>query len=126
MNYYDYLPKRNKYGNQKVTIDGIRFDSKLEGKRWCQLKILERTKEIKDLKRQVPFILIPSYIKNGEKVQPLKYFADFTYIDCKTNKLVIEDIKSEPTKTAVFKIKKKIFEWRYPDLEIIELTKDDI
>lgn len=121
-----YYKKENKYHNKKVIVDGIKFDSKLEAKRYGQLKILEKAKEIKALKRQVPYILIPGYIKNGKKVKPIKYLADFTYFDIKKNKLIIEDVKSVATKTDTYKLKKKIFEWRFPDLEITELTKKEI
>ena len=127
MNKLDkYYQKENKYHNQKTVVDGIKFDSKLEATRYCQLKILQRAGEIKALQIQVPYVLIPGYIKNGKKVRPLKYLADFTYYDCKKEKLIIEDVKSTTTKTKEYKIKKKLFEWRFPDLEITEITKEDI
>ena len=127
MNKLDkYYQKDNKYHNQKTVVDGIKFDSKLEATRYCQLKILQRAGEIKALQIQVPYVLIPGYIKNGKKVRPLKYLADFTYYDCKKEKLIIEDVKSTTTKTKEYKIKKKLFEWRFPDLEITEITKEDI
>lgn len=40
----------NKYGAQKITVNGVTFDSKKEAYRWHELKILERGKVIKDLK----------------------------------------------------------------------------
>jgi len=52
--------KGNKYGNKKITIDGETFDSKKEYNRFCELKLLERAGQIKDLKRQVKFVLIPT------------------------------------------------------------------
>lgn len=121
-----YYKKENKYHNEKIIVDEIKFDSKLEAKRYGQLKILEKAKEIKGLKRQVPYILIPEYIKNGKKVKPIKYLADFTYFDIKKNKLIIEDVKSVATKTDTYKLKKKIFEWRFPDLEITEVTRENM
>ena len=127
MNRLDkYYPKENKYHNQETVVDGIKFDSKLEATRYCQLKILQRAGEIKNLQRQVPYVLIPGYVKNGKTIRPIKYLADFTYFDCKKNKLVIEDVKSTATRTDEYKLKKKLFEWRFPDLEITEVTKDDI
>lgn len=118
--------KENKYHNKKIIVDGIKFDSKLEAKRYCQLKILERAKEIKELKRQVEYVLIPEYVKNGKEIKPIKYIADFTYFDCKNDKFIIEDVKSEATRTDVYKLKKKIFEWRFPHLEITEVTQENI
>ena len=91
----------NKYRNKKVTIDGITFDSIKEGKRYQELKLLERANEITELKLQVPFILLDSYVLNGKKRQGIKYIADFAYIDIKTGKYVVEDVKSSATKTQV-------------------------
>lgn len=124
--------KKNKYGNSKVIIDGIKFDSELEGKRYKQLKLLERAGEIKDLQLQVPYILQESYRKYDSKehkwktIQAIKYVADFVYFDIRKGKVIVEDTKSEPTKTAVFKIKKKIFEYKYQNLELTEVTKNEI
>lgn len=54
--YQDYIgqhpPKRNKYGNQKITIDGITRDSLAESNRLEQLKILQRAGAIKNLQFQ--------------------------------------------------------------------------
>ena len=114
----------NKYRNKKIVIDGIEFDSRLEVNRYCQLKILERAREIKDLRRQVEFIIQPSYKKNNKTIRAIKYIADFVYYDVRKEKTIIEDTKG--FKNEVYKLKKKIFEYKYPDLEITEITKGDI
>lgn len=76
MNYY------RKYGNKKITIDGIEFDSRKEAERYSELKLLERAGEIKDLELQKSFELIPAYYeeiptgeiyKAGEKKGQQKY-----------------------------------------------------
>lgn len=36
----------------------------------------------------------------------------------KVGKTVVEDVKSPATQTQVFKLKHKLFEYRYPDLEL--------
>lgn len=110
----------NKYRNKKVTIDGITFDSIKESKRYQELKLLERANEITELKLQVPFILLDSYVLNGKKHQGIKYIADFVYIDIRTRKYVVEDVKSSATKTQVYKLKKKLFEQKY-GIEIKEV-----
>ena len=110
----------SKYRNKKVTIDGITFDSIKEGKRYQELKLLERANEITELKLQVPFILLDSYVLNGKKHQGIKYIADFVYIDIRTRKYVVEDVKSPATKTQVYKLKKKLFEQKY-GIEIREV-----
>lgn len=114
----------NKYSNKKTVVDDIQFDSKLESVRYGELKILEKAKIITDLRLQVGFELIPSYVKNGKKVQGIKYVADFVYYDREKEKTVVEDTKG--MKTDVFKLKKKLFEYKYKDLEITEVYKEDI
>ena len=43
----------NKFGNTKVVVDGIKFDSKKEANRYGNLKLLQKAGEISDLKLQV-------------------------------------------------------------------------
>ena len=114
----------NKYGNKEKVVDGMKFDSKLEAKRYIQLKLLQRAGEIKDLRTQAEFILQPSYKKNGKTIRAIKYVADFVYYDVRKGKTIIEDTKG--FRNDVYKLKKKIFEYKYPDLEIKEITKYDI
>jgi len=98
---------KSKYGNQKVTTpEGLTFDSKAEYRRWCELNILVKAKEITDLKRQVPFDLVPAqFSPDGTKLRPVAYVADFTYRD-KAGRLVVEDPKG--ASTAEWVIKKKL------------------
>ena len=111
----------SKYKNKKVIVDGIKFDSKKESNRYLELKLLEKQGLIKYITRQTRFELQPSYKKNGKTIRPIYYVADFTYIDVKTGKTMIEDVKSEATKTQVYKLKKKILEYKYENLEIKEI-----
>lgn len=104
-----------KYHNKKIIIDGIVFDSTKEGKRYQELKLLERAGVIKDLELQKEFELQPSYKKNGRTVRKISYIADFCYYE--NGKYVVEDAKG--CKTQVYKLKKKMFEYRY-DYEIRE------
>ncbi len=122
MNFNIY--KNNKYGNKKIYGNGEKFDSKLEYERYKQLKLLERTGEIRNLRLQTKFVLQPAYTKNGKKIRAIEYFADFTYYDTRKEKMIVEDTKG--IKTEVYKIKKKIFEYKYPDLEIVEIRKEDV
>ena len=52
--------KRSKYGNRKVTIEGINFDSEREAKRYLILKDYQNKGDISDLKMQVVYELIPA------------------------------------------------------------------
>jgi hypothetical protein len=90
-----------KFRNKPVTVDGIRFDSKAEARRYGELKLLERTGKISDLKLQDTFDLPV----NGVVV--CSYRADFTYVE--DDNLVVEDVKSAATsKNPVYRIKKKL------------------
>ena len=85
----------SKYGNKKVEVDGIIFDSKKESNIYLDLKAKKASGEIKDFSMQVPFELIPNQKElktvfdkkgrpvNKEKVVELavKYVADFVVYD---------------------------------------------
>lgn len=102
-----------KYGNRKVKTEDGTFDSVKEFRRWQELKLMQRAGEIYDLRRQVPFVLIPSQSENGKVIErEVKYIADFTYRDRKTNRLVVEDTKSVATKTPEYIIKRKLMLYR--------------
>lgn len=94
-----------KYNNVKVEIDGIKFDSKREAKRYSELKLMEKGKVIDGLQLQVPFELIPSQKGGLRKELPMKYIADFVYYDTEKRKTVIEDTKGVKTKDYVIKRK---------------------
>ena len=114
--------KASKYKNKKVIIDGIEFDSKKEGNHYIGLKMLLRAGEIRDLELQKEFILQPAFKKNGKTYRKISYKADFCYFDNRTNKYIVEDVKaSKNFKTEVYKLKKKLFEYKYQDIEIKEI-----
>ena len=97
--------KQSKYHNKTVIVDGIKFDSKKEAVRYCELTLLERAGVIKDLKLQVKFELIPK--QKGERA--CDYIADFTYFEEDQNgewQYIVEDCKG--VRTDVYKIKRKL------------------
>ena len=55
-----------KYKNKKTTIDGLIFASKLEAKRYTELKLLEKQGIITNLKLQPSYDIIPSFKKNNK------------------------------------------------------------
>ncbi len=104
----------NKYRNRKTIVDGITFDSKAEARRYVELKLMEDTGHIKDLKLQPKFELQEKYKNNkGQTVRAITYKADFSYIE--NGKLIVEDVKGVETKE--FKLKKKLFENKYRDID---------
>lgn len=116
-----------KYHNTKTVLNGIKFDSKLEAERYAQLKILERAGVIRKLELQPSFVLIPSFRKNGKTWRKTMYKADFRYILAKDDRIIIEDVKgSTAVITDVFRLKQKLFEYKYPDYTISIVTSKDI
>lgn len=72
----------SKYKNIRVMVDGIKFDSKAEAKRYVELKIREDTGHIKELKLQPKFELQPKYKNSkGQCIRAITYKADFSYIE---------------------------------------------
>ena len=123
--YYDIREKPPKYHNCKCEYDGIIFDSRKEGLRYQELKLLEKAGEIKELELQKVFELIPAQfetVETGEfykigvkkglpktkKVcieQSVTYKADFAYKN-KAGETVVEDTKG--VKTIEYIIKRKL------------------
>lgn len=109
----------SKYNSKKTVIDGISFDSRKEAKRYQELKLLEKSGEISDLRLQVKYVLIPSqYEDTGELFtrgankgkmkrklveRPVTYIADFVYTE--GGKEVVEDTKGMRTKEYIIKRK---------------------
>ena len=106
----------SKYKNQKTKLGGFTFDSKKEAERWVKLSLLQRAGEIHNLEKQVKYELQPKFTINGKVVRAITYTADFVYtVEGKT---VVEDVKG--MRTDVYKLKKKLFEYRY-GIEIKEV-----
>lgn len=112
--------KKNKYKNEITYYKDIRFSSKKEMQRYKELKLMESANLIKDLELQEKFLLQEGYTnKAGKKIRPIYYIADFSYYDIEKKEYIVEDVKG--IRTDVYKLKKKIFEYQYPDLVIKEL-----
>lgn len=93
----DATAKPSKYRSTETVIDGMRFDSKLEGRRYMQLKALKEAGEVTWFTRQVPF-----YLPGG-----VRYVADFL-IKWADGSTTIEDTKG--LDTAMSKAKRRIAE----------------
>lgn len=103
--------RRSKYGNKKVEIDGHVFDSLAEARYYNQLKLRERAKDILFFRLQPRFRLQDGFEKDGVKHRPIDYVADFE-IHHNDGSIEIVDVKGK--QTAVFKIKQKMFEKKFP------------
>lgn len=89
-----------KYKAVPTEIDGVKFASRKEAKRYKDLLLLQKAGKISDLKLQ-PVIRC---VVNGELV--CKYIADFFYIDLATMKDTFEDAKGY--QTPVYRLKRKL------------------
>lgn len=110
------MSKRNKYRNKKATYNDIQFDSIKEMKRYKELQILENIGEIHSLVLQPKFVLQESFKFKDETHQKIVYIADFQYVDTRTNKTVVEDVKG--FETDVFRIKQKLLLKKFLDENI--------
>lgn len=93
---------------KRVEVDGILFDSTKEARRYQDLRLMQKSGQIKELMRQVKF---PIYIKD---VFICDWVADFTYIYAWHDgwmEKVVEDVKG--WKTEVYKLKKRMVEAEY-------------
>jgi hypothetical protein len=104
----------NKYKNKKVIVDDYIFDSIQESRRYKELKIQLETGDIKELTLQPRFLLQEAFKKNGKHYRKIEYIADFMY--WQNGKYIVEDVKG--LQTDVFKLKHKMFEKMYPELEL--------
>lgn len=92
---------RSKYFNKKIEYEGYLFDSIKEKNRYEELRLAQKSGAISELKVHPKFDLIV----NGMKI--CRMILDFSYTDESGNS-VIEDVKSAPTITPIYRIKKKL------------------
>lgn len=104
----------SKFHNKKTIVDGILFDSQMESHYYLYLKELKEQGVVVDFKLQPVFILQEGFYKDGKKIQPIKYIADFevTYND---GHVEIIDVKGKITEA--FKIKRKILLYKYRNVD---------
>lgn len=108
-----------KYGAKKALVDGIKFDSQMEADYYIYLKNEQNAGRVIEIDLQPVYILLPAFIFNGKKIQPIKYKADFlvTYPDGSQQ---VIDVKGK--ETVDFKLKKKMFQSKFQQ-DILCVTK---
>lgn len=107
----------SKYGNKKVVRHGIKFDSIAEANRYDDLLTLQTAEMISDLEHHPIYVLQPSFKRDGKTIRAIKYEGDFRYRE--DGRVVVEDVKGgKATQTQAFKIKAKILQFKYPDVEL--------
>jgi len=106
-------PKKRKYRNEPIVVDGIRFDSRREAAYYAELKRREKAGEVGGVELQVPFpILGPA----GELI--CTYVADFVFFDHVADRLRVIDVKGGETRD--FRLKKKLMKvMKRIDVEVV-------
>lgn len=103
-----------KYGNKPTIVDDIRFDSKLEAKRYGELKLLQKAGKILGLEMH------PRFRLDVAGMHICYYEADFKYFETLNGKQVVEDCKSKITKTTTYQVKKKMMKAIYR-IDVVEV-----
>lgn len=113
----------SKYNAKKHTAHGIQFDSKMEGDYYKYLWEERKAGNIKDFTLQPTYELQPKFYKRDKLFRAITYKADFEVTEL-DGTIVTIDVKG--FETADFKIKKKMFEYKYPqELRLVTFSKID-
>jgi Protein of unknown function (DUF1064). len=91
----------------KLSIDGIRFDSKMEGEYYQELLWLIKDGTLTKVECHPSFVL--------QDKPKITYIADFKLTFANGEQTIV-DIKG--VETAAFRLKKKLFAAKYPDLSL--------
>jgi hypothetical protein len=113
------IAPRSKYHATPLTVDGVRFASTREARRYGELRMLERAGKIWDLTLQPSFDLHASNNKPGPGPREAfvgVYRADFAYVTATGTH--VEDVKG--VRTALYQWKKKHVELEY-GVRIVEV-----
>ena len=111
------IKPKSKYNNSKPTYydpdlkETLTFDSNKELRYYLLLKDRVKKGEISDLRRQYAIVIQPPFTDiTGTKHRAITYKADFVYLDNKTLKTHLIDVKG--FKTEVYKLKKKLLAYK--------------
>ena len=107
--------QKSKFHAIKATINDFQFDSLNESRYYIKLLQEKKAGIIKSFEMQQSFLITPSYKKNGKTIRKMEYLADFViqYPDGSTRVIDVKGVE-----TDVFKMKKKLVEYMYPDVTI--------
>ena len=109
-----HFRRPNKFNARKVELDGYTFDSQDETNRYGELLILEKAGEISHLQVHTVWELLPPFRRGKKRYRGIYYEVDFDYLE--NGQRVAEDVKGFAT--AVFRLKEKLFRYKYPDVEL--------
>jgi hypothetical protein len=85
------MERKAKYRNHRFRNSEGWWHSDKEYARWGDLKLLQAAGQIHSLRRQVRYEIVPSVRLAGRKRPPVRYLADFVYVEM--GKEIVEDSK---------------------------------
>lgn len=103
----------SKYNNKKTIVDGIKFDSEMESHYYIYLKELKEVGVVLDFELQPVYVLQEGFVKDGKKIKPITYKADFRVLYTDGHEEVI-DVKGQLL--SDFKLKRKMLLYKYRDI----------
>lgn len=115
--------KKQKYNNKKIYIDDIKFDSRDESLYYIHLKMLKEKGLVKEFELQPKYTLIPKFQYQGQNRRAMTYAPDFIVTDSEDNVTVV-DVKSMGTATQQGELRRKLFEYYYPDINLIWVCRN--
>lgn len=105
----------SKYKNKKIEMDGFVFDSQAEARYYTYLSDLMQKGVVTAIIPQPRYLLQESFRKNGILFRKIEYVADFA-VQYEDGRSEVVDVKG--METTDFKIKRKLFEKKYPELSL--------
>ena len=115
--------KKPKYKNKKIEIDGIKFDSRDESLYYLYLKKCKYKGSIADFKLQPKYTLIPKFKYMGKNKRAMTYSPDFKIFRTDGTEYLV-DVKSMGTATQQGELRRKLFEYYNPDVELIWVCRN--
>ena len=115
--------RRHKYGAVRTEVDGVKFASKAEAKRYSELRLLEKAGKIRNLKLQPRYELFAGPRPDAKEILIKKiavYVADFEY---ESDQEIagfwlkrVEDVKGRLGEAASLRL--RVFKACYPEIAV--------
>ena len=111
--------KKQKFNAKKIEYDGIIFDSKVECEYYKELMNKVKNGEIKSFSIQPKYILQDKFTKYGKNYREITYSPDFMIVN-NDDSITLVDVKGFSTPAS--ELRKKLFDFQYPTIQLIWLT----
>ncbi|MGL5327892.1 MAG: DUF1064 domain-containing protein [Peptostreptococcaceae bacterium] len=95
----------NKYGAKKTEIDGLKFDSKVEGKFYEHLKQLKENGDVLEFECQPKYLLQEAFKHHGKTIRKIEYIADFRVVYANGEEWVYDIKGMKPLADNIIKVK---------------------